>query len=192
MEHGGGAGPGRTHGPGARAGSVRGVGLAILSLAAGLGAAVWGQTGSAGKADALRAAGAEQVVVGGPQDLAGAVPGTPTVVIDPLGGGFPATALGLLPACGRYVVFGTSAGSRVTLDWQAVYRSSLRVLGYSTMTLATEERNRRLALTLAALADGRMRIPVARRVPLERASGVFDVLGDREVVGKVVLDLGAS
>ena len=47
------------------------------------------------------------------------------------------------------------------------------------------------AAVLAALADGRLRVAVAERLPLERVNDAFAALVDRQVSGKIVLDLGA-
>jgi len=45
---------------------------------------------------------------------------------------------------------------------------------------------------LSALADGRLRVAVAERLPLERVNEAFVALVDRAVTGKIVLDLGSS
>ena len=171
-------------------GATGGVGLAVVSLAAAIGATVCGQTGSAGKQDALRDLGAADVVVADALALADAVGQLrPTVVIDALGGGFAPAALGLLQPGGRYVVFGTTAGKQVQLDLQAVYRKNLALLGYSGLGLGSAERRAGLAATLAALAGGRMRLPVASRVPLAQGASVFEALSDRALVGKVLLQM---
>lgn len=171
-------------------GASGGVGLPIVGLASALGATVWGQTGSADKARAIRDAGAAQVVVSDAAGLAAAAAELrPTVVIDPLGGAFTPAALGLLQPRGRYVVFGTSAGREVTLNLQTLYRSHLQVLGYSGMVLSAEERVEQLGATLRSIAEGRLRIPVDRTLPLAQVNEVFDLLADRAVTGKVLLDL---
>jgi len=89
----------------------------------------------------------------------------PTAVIDAIVGAFVAPALALLGPYGRYVVLGTSAGADVQLNWQAVYRSHLRALGYSGMILSSDDRRRSLQPVLLALADGRIRISVTRILP---------------------------
>lgn len=171
-------------------GAAGGVGLPIVGLAAARGATVWGQTGSPHKAQAIRDAGAADVIVTDADGLAAAAADLrPSVVIDPLGGPFTPAALALIQPRGRYVVFGTSAGREVTLNLQAVYRSHLRVLGYSGMVLSAEERAEQLRETLRAIAEGRLRIPVDRTLPLAKVAEALDLLAARALTGKVLLDL---
>lgn len=170
-------------------GSAGGVGLTVVSLAASLGAEVWGQVRSADREPDLLAAGAAGVVAAAADRLTEAAAGfQPTVVIDALGGEFVAPALAVLEPHGRYVVFGTSAGSDVHVNWQAVYRSNLQVLGYGGMMVATPERRRRLHQVVQAIGDGRMTIPVGRILALADGRTVFDRQQDGPV-GKTLLDL---
>jgi len=171
-------------------GGAGGVGLPIIGLAASCGAEVWGQTRSEGHASAVRDAGAAGALVTGADGLADAAASLrPTVVIDALGGAYVTPALAALVPYGRYVLFGTTAGAQVQLNWQAVYRASLSVLGYSGLVLATDERRRRLQQVLRAMADGRLTIPVARTVALRDGAGVFDAPQDTPP-GKTLLVLG--
>jgi NADPH2:quinone reductase len=171
-------------------GASGGVGLTTVSLAAAMGATVWGQTGSASKAEAIRRQGAHEVVVTDAEGMAGALGDrAPTVVIDGLGGAFTPAALSALAPYGRHVVFGTSAGSASLLELRPLYRKGLRILGYGGLMLSDEERQEGLRAALAALAAGRLRIPIDRTVPLERVNEAFRLLEDRALTGKVVLDL---
>jgi NADPH2:quinone reductase len=171
-------------------GASGGVGLPIVSLAASRGATVWGQTGDEQKTDAVRAQGAAQVVVCDADGLAGAVGDyEPTVVIDPLGDGFTRAALGCLAVGGRHVIFGTSAGAAIDLDLQQLYRSSRRLLGYGGFQLGEGERREGLRETIAAFADGRLRIVVDRTFPLADVTAAMEAMGDRSTVGKIILEL---
>jgi NADPH2:quinone reductase len=171
-------------------GASGGVGLPTVSLAVAMGATVWGQTGSHGKSEAVRRQGAHHVVVADASGLAGAVgEWAPTVVIDGLGGGFTAAALPVMSPHGRLVLFGTSAGSTSTLELRTLYRNGLQVLGYAGLRLSDDERRAGLREALAALADGRMRIPIDRILTLEQVNEAFQLLSDRAVTGKIVLDL---
>jgi NADPH2:quinone reductase len=171
-------------------GASGGVGLPVVSLAAGLGARVWGQTGNPAKADAIRELGAVDAVIADADGLGEAAAEVrPTVVIDALGGSFTPAALTLLGQHGRYVVYGVSAGAEVTIDLRSVYRRNIRLLGYSGFGLTAEETRRRLDLVLAALVDGTLRIPVDRTLPLDAVGTAFDALADRAVTGKIVLAL---
>src|SRR5205085_11786981 len=100
-------------------GGSGGVGLSVISYAASKGAQVWGQTGNATKAEAVRDMGASHAVVG---DAAAVLEACgdfrPTVVIDSLGGQFTASALQVLAPRGRLVLFGTSAGAEAQIPLQ--------------------------------------------------------------------------
>jgi NADPH2:quinone reductase len=181
-------------GPGDRVlvlGAGGGVGLTAVSLAVAMGATVWGQTGSTGKAEAIRRQGAHDVLVTDASGLAGALADrAPTVVLDGLGGGFTAAAVPALAPRGRLVLFGTSTGSTSTMELQPLYRKGLRLLGYGGLILTDAERREGLAEALTAVADGRMRIPIDRVLPLEEVAEAFRLIGDRAVTGKIVLELG--
>ena len=171
-------------------GASGGVGSTIVSLVHSLGATVWGQCRSLRKAAAVRAQGADEVVVGGAEDLAESVRGlSPTVVTDPLGGAFTGAALSVLAADGRLVLYGTSAGSEATLQLQPVYRSGQRILGYAGLRLSDDTRRQDLGEALAALADGRLRIRIGRIFPLEQVNDAFAAAGDGSVDGKILLEL---
>jgi NADPH:quinone reductase len=171
-------------------GASGGVGLAIVSLAGATGASVWGQTSSERKAQAVRGQGAEVVVVADADGLAEALGAwRPTVVIDALGGAFTSAAVELLAPGGRIVLFGASAGAVATLNLQTVYRKSLWILGYGGLTLSQDERRERLGQALSAVADGRLRIPIDRVLPLDHIEDAFELLAERAVTGKVLLDL---
>lgn len=171
-------------------GAAGGVGLPVVSLASSLGAVVWGQTGQAEKADAIRAMGAAEAVVADAGTLTAAVAELrPTAVFDPLGGGFTAAALAAMRPYGRLVLFGTSAGPDASLDLRHVYRNGIRILGYGGLMLTSEQRREGLQGALAALADGRLRIGIGEELPLERVNEALALLADRRVTGKVVLAL---
>ncbi len=171
-------------------GAAGGVGSIIVSLAAAVGATVWGQTGSVEKALLIERQGAARTVVGGPQELLSALADLkPTVVFDPLGGDFVGVAVEALVPRGRLVSFGTSAGAEVSFDMQTLYRNMLTVLGYSGMQLRTEERRRGLGAALAALRDGQLRVPVGEVLALEEVNEAFSRLEQRQVQGKLLLEL---
>ena len=172
-------------------GAGGGVGLTTVSLAVDMGATVWGQTGSPAKVDAIRRQGAHGVVVTDAAGLAEAVGEfSPAVVIDGLGAGFTSAAVTAMAPYGRLVLFGTSAGSTSTMELQPLYRKSLTIHGYGGLMLSDAERRTGLIEAMAALAEGRMQIPVDRTIPLEQVNDAFGLLADRAVTGKIVLDLG--
>ncbi|HSP36164.1 MAG TPA: zinc-binding alcohol dehydrogenase family protein [Frankiaceae bacterium] len=170
-------------------GASGGVGGPIISFAASTGATVVGQTGSAHKAHAIRQSGASDVIVSDADGLVDAARALrPTVIIDPLGGGFTAAALEAVTPRGRVVVYGTSAGADVSFNLQQVYRSSKRLLGYGGLGLTDEERREGLEQTLRIVAEGRMSIRIDRVLPLEQVGDAFDLITSRGLSGKVLLD----
>jgi NADPH2:quinone reductase len=173
-------------------GASGGVGSILVSLCHSLGARVWGQTGNPDKAAFVTGQGAEQAVTAAAADLAAAVePLAPTVVFDALGAGFSAAAIEALAPFGRLVSFGVSAGPMTELNMQSLYRKGLTVYGYAGLIEPAERMAAGKAAALAALADGRLRVVVADRLPLERVNDAFTALVERAVSGKIVLDLGS-
>jgi NADPH2:quinone reductase len=172
-------------------GASGGVGSMIVSLVASIGARVWGQTGSADKAAAIEQDGAQRALVSGPDELEDALGElSPTVVFDPLGGGFVAPVVGALAARGRIVSFGTSAGPEVQFNLQILYRKSGSLRGYGGMALSPEERRSGLKAALLALRDGQLRVRVGDVLALDEVNDGFRRLAQRQVQGKLLLDLG--
>lgn len=165
-----------------------GVGLAIISLAVSAGGTVMGQVGSEPKATAVREFGATAVVADATTLAAAVGDFAPTVIFDPLGGDFTPAALSLLSRRGRHVLFGTTAGARTEIALQALYRSSLQLLGYGGLGRTDEERHEGARKAAAALAEGMLRIRVGRVIALSDAANAFEVLADRSRAGKLVID----
>lgn len=171
-------------------GASGGVGQSVVSYAASKGAEVWGQTGSRDKADSITEAGAKQAVVTDAGGLADAVGDfAPTVVIDPLGGEFTSSALLALEPRGRHVLFGTSSGTEAKIQLQQLYRRQIQLRTYAGLIATSEERREGIARATEQFAAGRLRITVGRRVPLSAVNEGFAALGDRAVIGKVIVEL---
>ena len=171
-------------------GASGGVGSIAVSVARALGATVWGQTEAADKASWVRERGAHQVISAGADSLVDAVRELrPTVVIDPLGDGFFGAALEALVERGRLVIFGTSAGDRGDVPLQALYRKGLTVFGYGGLLDSEETRARHSAEALEAARDGRLQVVIDRIMALDQVNEAFELLAERKVQGKLVLDL---
>lgn len=175
-------------------GASGGVGGMIVSLARSIGAEVWGQTGRPAKACSVQASGADKaVVVEEPGGLARAVAELrPTVVFDPLGGGFTGAAIEALEPHGRLVIFGTSADAEGEVPLRSLYRKGLSVRGYGGLQEPAESIRRGMTAALEALRDGRLAVAVDSVLPLEAAQGALDRLAERSVTGKLVLALRAA
>ena len=173
-------------------GASGGVGSMIVSLVHAAGATVWGQTGSEHKAAAIVEQGAERAIVAGPDELGNQIAGyEPTVVFDPLGGGFVAPVVAATAARARIVSFGVAAGAEVSFDMGQLYRKMLSLLGFGGMQLRPEELRPVLEQALRALADGSIRVRVDSVLALEDVNEAFERLKLRAVEGKLILDLGS-
>jgi NADPH2:quinone reductase len=171
-------------------GAPGGVGTMIVSLAHAAGATVWGQTGSEDKTDLIREQGADRALVAGPDQLSDAIAELePTVVFDPLGGGFVQPALDALTVRGRLVSFGTSAGPDIQINIQTLYRKMISLLGYGGMQLGQEERRAGLQKALEALRAGDLKVVVDKALPLEQINQAFERIANRQVRGKLLLAL---
>jgi len=171
-------------------GASGGVGSTIVSLVHRLGATVWGQSGDPGNVEWLRAQGADRVVVGDVHDLVERVSELqPSVVFDPLGGGFTGAAIEALAPRGRLVIFGTSAGPTGTVPLQTIYRSALRILGYGGLRDPDNVHRAGLLEALRALAEHRLSVVVGRTLPLSAVNEALELIAERAVRGKIALDL---
>src|SRR5207248_6602241 len=97
-----------------------------------------------------------------------------------------------LSSSGRLGSFVVSPDPMAELNMQSLYRKGLTVHGYGGLIEPEDRMVAGRSAALSALADGRLRVAVAERLPLERVNEAFVALVDRAVTGKIVLDLGSS
>jgi NADPH2:quinone reductase len=169
-------------------GAGGGVGSVAVQLAKAAGASVLGQVGSAAKADFVAGLGADRVVVATAERLvAEAGSFEPTLVVDPLGGGFTPAVIELAAPGGRIVLLGVSAGPDITFGGRVFYRKALSLLGYTGLWVTQEQRVTAVQAIAAELVAGTLRIPVDEIVPLAEFEAAVARLRDRSVTGKVVL-----
>jgi NADPH2:quinone reductase len=170
-------------------GAKGGVGSMIVSLAHSLGATVAGQTGHADNHDWITAHGADYVVVAAADGLDEALADLrPTVVFDPLGGGFTGAAIEVLQPYGRLVLFGASAGPEGLVPLRSLYRKGVTLLSYAGLQATDEELKVAIVAAMQSLAAGSMKVTIDSAVPLEQVNDAFTRLASREVRGKLVLD----
>ena len=171
-------------------GASGGVGSVAVSVARGIGAEVWGQTVREENVPWIAGRGARRVVVATDDSLAEAMGGwEPTVVVDPLGGGYTGAAIEAMAPHGRLVILGTSADPRGELPLQALYRKGLTIVGYGGLIEPEDVMARAVREALRALADGRLHVAVDEVVPLAGVNGALRRLASHGVRGKLVLDL---
>lgn len=165
-------------------GASGGVGLQAIQVAKLAGASVVAVTGSPAKAAALREAGADEVLVDreggfhkevldrwGGVDLGVEITGRPT---------FNATLRSLKPG-GRLVLVGNLLAERVEVNPGLLILKGLTITGSDSSTRSDLEDAVRLA------AEGKIRVTVADRLPLDRASEAHRRLEERGVIGRLVL-----
>jgi NADPH:quinone reductase len=171
-------------------GASGGVGSMIVSLARSAGATVWGQTGSEAKVSGITAEGAHRVLVGGPEEIAaGLADFEPTAAFDVLGDGYVAAVIEAMAVRGRIVSLGVSAGADVAFNMRVLYRKMLSLLGYGGTILSREERRLGLQAALKAVRAGELSVRIDSVLPLEEVNDAFRRLVDRQVQGKLLLDL---
>jgi sacsin len=187
-------------------GAGGGVGTAAVQLAAGAGATVIAVARGEDKAAALKRLGAAAVVDPSalapdalPAALRAAAGGKPiTILLDNVGG---SVAEGCMRALGwgaRILVVGFASGKPPRLPPPGVLlvknQSVHGIFWGSHMQHAPRVLGGSLAKLVAALADGRLTVPVSHRLPLT-AAGWGDAVAamrGRSVVGKVLLVPGGG
>ncbi|MFT3662469.1 MAG: zinc-binding dehydrogenase [Gordonia sp. (in: high G+C Gram-positive bacteria)] len=166
-------------------GASGGVGLAAVQLAKERGARVIAVC-SAAKFDAVREAGADEVL-----DRAGdvvaavrqAAPDGVDVVLDAIGGRFVGDGLPLLVEGGRWVLAGALAGHALEIDARHVYLRNVAIIGSAMHTPAI------FAELVEVIRRGRLRPVISGTFRLEEAVQAQEQLGERNHIGKLVLEL---
>jgi NADPH2:quinone reductase len=171
-------------------GATGGVGVAGVQLAKLFGASRVVAVCRPDAAEAVRALGADEVLDAGREDLAAAIqqalPGGASVILDPIAGAVGARAIGGLATWGRQVVLGTSAGDRYDFAVPALYGKNASILGFTLFGFPERlvEATRDL---LAAVAAGRLKVPIDRSFPLAQTAEAWRHAQAHGKLGKIVL-----
>jgi acryloyl-coenzyme A reductase len=167
-------------------GATGGVGIHALQVAKILGARVVAVTSSAAKVEALRAAGADEVVLAadGPfhRDVLARTEGGADVALELVGAPTFNSSLRSLKMGGRLALVGNVTAERVDVNPGYLILRELAVEGSSSATRAE------LAEVLAWAAAGKLRPVVAARLPLTAARDAQARLADKGVIGRIVLE----
>jgi NADPH2:quinone reductase len=183
-------------------GAAGGVGSAAIGYAKLLGGRVVALVSSAEKEASVRALGADTVlrsdtIEGGLREglrkslLAAGLEGV-DVVIDVVGGEVFEGAIRCVLPAGRYVVVGSSSGHIPQIAANYLLLKDIAVIGSSLRRLfrsGNPQLREYLDSAFLALADGRLLVPIDRRLPLSRFAEGAALIADRKVIGKLVLDL---
>lgn len=183
-------------------GAGGGAGLAAVELGHALGLRVIGAVSSPEKAEAVRTAGAAEVVIygRGPLDKAqsralgeqfkvAAGPSGLDIVYDCVGGDYAEPALRALGWGGRYLPIGFAAGIP-SFPMNLPLLKSIDICGvfYGAFTERDPARNAALVAELLDLAArGRIALQPPRCFPLARGGEAIAALARRQAVGKVVV-----
>ncbi len=168
-------------------GAAGGVGSAGVQLAALAGARVVASVRDAAQREAVAALGATavvdpgEIVAHGPYD----------VVLELVGAASLPSAMAALATGGRVVVIGIGSGSVVEIDLKALMT---RRAGVRASTLRARPSGEKAVLirqlgdlVVPALAEGRLRVPLAATFPLADAGAAYERFSAGGKLGKVVL-----
>lgn len=185
-------------------GAAGGVGLAAVELGKAFGARVISAVSSEEKADAVRAAGADEVIVypRGPFDADGlrslgkqfkdAVgKNGADVVFDPVGGDYAEAALRSIAWEGRYLVVGFPAGiPRLPLNLALLKSCDLCGVFWGAFAEREPERNRAHIETLFQLwGAGEISPKISKTWQLEDGADAIAYMASRNAIGKLVVTL---
>lgn len=176
-------------------GASGGVGVCAVQLAKLAGAEVIACAGTAEKGEALRALGADHIILyteedflkavqerfGKPARRRGAKSGGVDVVVNFTGGDTWVKSLRCLRLGGRLLTCGATAGFDPKEDLRYIWTFELQIRGSNGWDRDD------LHELLALVRDGRLHVPIDRRWPLEQGADALASLEDRKIVGKVLV-----
>ncbi|WP_369061577.1 NADPH:quinone oxidoreductase family protein [Caulobacter sp. 73W] len=176
-------------------GAAGGVGLAAVDLAKALGARVIAASASDEKLAILQSEYAPDAVVnvtGGFREQVKAITGGrgADVIYDPVGGDIFDESCRCIAFDGRLLVVGFTSGRIPTVDANIPLIKGFSVMGVRAGEYGRQfpERGAQDRESVWRLADeGRIRPRVHAELPLDRWREAFDLLADRQVVGKAVI-----
>lgn len=175
-----------------------GIGTTAIQLAKILGAGrVFGTVGSEKKMATALEAGADHVICYEEADFAEKVKELTNgqgvdVILDSISGPVAEKSLECLAKYGRFVHFGNSSGEVAHFQTKDLHSSCRSVLGFS---LGTTRKERPHLLQNAAdhvltyLAEGRLKMKIGKRFPLEEVAKAHHWVESRQSTGKVLLDI---
>jgi NADPH2:quinone reductase len=172
-----------------------GVGLLLVQMAHALGARVIGTTSSEEKAQLAREAGADEVIVFTRQDFEEEVQRLTggkgvDVVYDGVGRATFEKNLNVMRLRGMLVLYGMSSGPVLPVDPAKLSEKGSLYMARTTLAHFTATREELLARTsalYAMIAEGKLKVRVAKTYPLADAPQAHRDLEARKLVGKLLL-----
>ncbi|BBK40090.1 NAD(P)H quinone oxidoreductase [Allostella vacuolata] len=177
-------------------GGSSGIGTTAIQMAKALGATVYVTAGSAEKCAACVRLGADLAIDHTREDFVARVKEATggqgvDVILDMVGGDYTVRNLEALAVEGRLVQIAFLRGPKVELNLEPIMRKRLTLTG-STLRPRTVAQKGEVASALEArvwplLAAGRLKPPIFRTFPLERAGDAHALMEANTHVGKIVL-----
>jgi NADPH2:quinone reductase len=172
-----------------------GVGLLLVQMAHAMGARVIGTVSSDDKAELARAAGADEVIVFTRQDFEAEVKRLTDgrgvdVVYDGVGKATFDKNLNVMRQRGMFVLYGMSSGPVPLVDWAKMSEKGSLYMARTTLAHFTATREELLARTsalFAMIADGKLKLRIAKTYPLAEAAQAHRDLEARKLAGKLLL-----
>jgi len=167
-------------------GAAGGVGHFVVQLAAAAGLDVVGQARTSERGTTVLEAGARVVLVHAGDGAL--LHDRFDAIIDGIGGPMLPALIQAVKPKGRIVVYGNSADAPSTFRVEQLYGKAASLVGFRLFdTLRPEEAMATLTHLTQLVADGRLRVTVSEKVPLEEAPRAIMAMYQRERAGKVVL-----
>jgi len=176
-------------------GAAGGVGMAAVEIGSAMGAVVIAAASSEAKLAACVEHGAAMTIDYSTEDLRARLRELtdgqgPDVIYDPVGGDLAEPAFRSIGWRGRYLVVGFVGGDipRLPLNLPLLKGAELVGVYWGNFTARQPSDHRRNMDELAAMwAGGQVRPPVWARYPMTEAAAALAELGERRVIGKVVV-----
>jgi NADPH:quinone reductase len=172
-----------------------GVGLLVVQLAHAIGARVIGTVSSDDKAELAREAGADEVIVFTRQDFEAEVKRLTggkgvEVVYDGVGKATFEKNLNVMKLRGMLVLYGMSSGPVPPVDPAKLSEKGSLYMARTTLAHFTATRDELVARTsalFAMIADGRLKVKIAKKYPLAEAAAAHRDMEARAIAGKLLL-----
>ena len=172
-----------------------GVGLLLVQMARAVGARVIGTVSSQAKAQLARDAGADEVIVFTSQDFESEVKRLTggkgvDVVYDGVGRDTFEKNLNVMRPRGMLVLYGMSSGPVPPVDPAKLSEKGSLYMARTTLAHFTATREELLARTSALfnmIADGKLKLLIARKYALAEAPQAHHDLESRKIAGKLLL-----
>ncbi|MGV3650234.1 MAG: NAD(P)H-quinone oxidoreductase [Devosia sp.] len=179
-------------------GGTSGIGVTAIQMARLHGARVSVTVGSAEKAEAARALGAERAINYREEDFAGVIKAEfgkgVDVILDIIGGSYLTGNIKALAPGGRLTIIAFSGGRMGELDLARVMMNRLRITGSTLRSRPDAEKTALIAAVRDRVwpwvADGRFKPVVDSVFPLDKAADAHARMETSQHIGKIVLEVG--